>query len=99
MNKQWKQDIADIYESLPDKLKTYKNKVILKSVALDWLLLKDFGAGNGLAIDVADAIVDLEADPSEDAIVRLTGRLDSYYASRREESYVACVYFELRASW
>ena len=85
MNNQWKEDIARIYEGLPHALKTYKNKCLLKSVALDWLLLEDFGAGVAQAVDVADVLVDLEVDRSEHQLARLTGALDAYYALRRED--------------
>ena len=85
MNKQWKEDISRIYSALPVKLKTYKNKCLLKSVALDSLLLDDFGSGVAQAIDVADALVDLDSSPTEEFLDRLTRALDTYYASRRDD--------------
>ena len=58
MNKQWKIDIAQIYDKFPKALKTYKNKCLMKSVALDSLLLYDIDSGVAQAIEVAEKLVD-----------------------------------------
>lgn len=95
--KEWKKDIAEIYDGFPDKLKNYKNKVLMKSVALDWLLLEDFGRGVPQAIDAVDALVDLSVDRTDSQINRLTSLLDKYYAWRRDDGrWEKKVFFGLR---
>ncbi|MBR2265470.1 MAG: hypothetical protein IJ882_02165 [Paludibacteraceae bacterium] len=85
MNKQWKIDIAQIYDKFPKALKTYKNKCLMKSVALDSLLLYDIDSGVAQAIEVAEKLVDLDSFPTEESLIALTGALDGYYASRRDD--------------
>ena len=81
----WKKEIARIYDALPDKLKNYKNKVLLKSVALDWLLLEDFQNDVDLAVKAVSAVLEVESSPTDTALAQLTVALDSYYAWRRDD--------------
>lgn len=80
----FKDDIVKIYDGFPDKLKTYKNKCLMKSVALDWLMLQDIEAGNTQAMDAALDLFNLATHATEENIERLIKSLDIYYASRRE---------------
>ena len=82
---EWKSEIASIYESFPKKLKNYKNKVLFKSIALDWLLLKDFEEEQPLAFKVVEAVLSLGSPANSDSISRLEKGLDEYYAWRRDD--------------
>lgn len=93
----WKKEIARIYAALPDKLKNYKNKVLLKSVALDWLLLEDFQNDVDLAVKAVSAVLEVESSPTDTALAQLTGALDSYYAWRRDDGrWESKTFFGLR---
>lgn len=81
----FKEDIAKIYSDFPDKLKTYKNKCLLKSVALDWLMLQDIEKSEPTAMDAALALYNLGTKPTEENIEKLSKSLDKYYAWRRDD--------------
>lgn len=83
----WKHRINEIYNSLPEKYKTYKWKTCFKSIALDYVLLVDIIDGNKLALDIEKSLAKLEKKidiSTSDKLDVLVNSLDAYYLSRRD---------------
>lgn len=83
--KEWRKEVSSIYEELPSELKNYRVKGILKSIALDPIILQDFAVDNELAVESIRQLFELREDPSKEKIERLVSALDNYYGFRRED--------------
>ena len=81
----WKQEIEDIYSLLPDKLHNYPQKCMLKSVALDWLLLEDISNGIPEAVSAGTELYGLQTSPDKEQYNRLYEALNKYYLWRRDD--------------
>jgi hypothetical protein len=82
---EWKNELERIYALLPDKLHNYPQKVMLKSVALDWLLLQDFENNVEEAIQAITKLYELEDNPDKEHYNNLYEALNKYYLWRRDD--------------
>lgn len=82
---EWKDELERIYALLPDKLHNYPQRVMLKSVALDWLLLQDIESNKQEALEVGAKLYELEANPDKEHYNELYEALNKYYLWRRED--------------
>lgn len=73
-----------IFESLPENLKTQINKDILRSIALDFILLRDMSQQQALATEVKVKLQEFEDKKDRASLNELRTALDAYYLDRRD---------------
>ena len=90
--KDWREIIAPIYESLPSKQKTYANRTMFQSIALDAVLRSDISSSHGDASKVLNRlyeIYDADANNVPNLLASLKEDLDTYYHNRMDKAYSA----------
>ena len=96
----WREIITPIYESLPSKQKTYANRTMFQSIALDAVLRSDISSSHGDASRVLNRlyeIYDADANNVPNLLASLKGDLDAYYHNRMDDGrYEKSVFGKLR---